>query len=221
MNCPNCGALNSDEREYCAVCDALLSAPGNTDWLAPAAEGENEPAGENRAYEANSSYESYGSYGSHGWEYSNADMAAFIDKSQPYYMEKFDYFSRGNKLSWNWCAFLFGVAWLAYRKMYKYTLIFVVLSIGLTAIIPQEYTGLSLVVPVVTGLIGNYLYMLHAQTKMRTAAEFSDQIERINYIRRSGGVSWRAVVAVCLIFIMTMIATVDAIDDAYYQNILM
>ncbi len=46
--------------------------------------------------------------------------AEYIKRNVDKYLEKFKKMHRNNtKVSWNWCAFLFGGAWFLYRKMYK------------------------------------------------------------------------------------------------------
>lgn len=46
--------------------------------------------------------------------------AEYIKRNVDTYLEKFKKMHRNNtKISWNWCAFLFGGTWFLYRKMYK------------------------------------------------------------------------------------------------------
>lgn len=59
--------------------------------------------------------------------------AEYIKRNVDKYLEKFKKMHRNNtKVSWNWCAFLFGGAWFLYRKMYKCFILtyLIILAIG-------------------------------------------------------------------------------------------
>ena len=52
------------------------------------------------------------------------ERAEYIQKNIGTYLRKFNKIDSGDKASsWNWCAFLFTVDWLVYRKMYKLAVI--------------------------------------------------------------------------------------------------
>lgn len=68
--------------------------------------------------------------------YTVDEYASVIQKNIPKFMPRFMMFERtGRKVSWNWAAFFFGPFWLAYRKMYKYAL----LGLLLTFFIPLVF----------------------------------------------------------------------------------
>ena len=45
-----------------------------------------------------------------------------FETEEKYYEKAFDHLEKTGKHTWNWAAFLFGELWMAYRKMYLYTL---------------------------------------------------------------------------------------------------
>ena len=71
----------------------------------------------------------------------NSTVREFVDKNYDYYREKF--IRSGDKkffIQFNLCAFLFGVHWFFYRKMYKVAIIYsaalILLSVLATVVIP-------------------------------------------------------------------------------------
>lgn len=88
-------------------------------------------------------------------------FSAFIGPNADRYIENFQKFRTGTtesfELTWNWSAFLFGPAWLLYRKMNKWALLLYLLYT-----IPY----LSLICAIVLGLSGYYLYYNHVKAKI-------------------------------------------------------
>jgi TPR repeat protein len=84
-----------------------------------------------------------------------------------------DSFGR-SRISWNWAAFFFGGAWLAYRKMYGAALIYLVtvFALALAAALtlsPVSGRVLSLIIPsVCLAMVGNQLLHSHVKAKVRT-----------------------------------------------------
>ena len=48
-------------------------------------------------------------------------------EEEEYYVKAFKRLDETGKNTWNWAAFFFGPAWMAYRKMYLYAFLFVVI----------------------------------------------------------------------------------------------
>lgn len=55
--------------------------------------------------------------------------AEYFESEEEYYIKAFKRLDETGKHTWNWAAFLFGSAWMAYRKMYLYTLFFVLIIV--------------------------------------------------------------------------------------------
>lgn len=129
--------------------------------------------------------------------------AAFFQKSKFYYIEKLRSFQTGVKFFFNVYAFLFGVFWFMYRKMYLEVLIILVIR-GIEELIENylspddnpEGTGKvfsilsTLITGIVIGFLSNYLYLRKAEKMVRVAKEkyLSDE-ERKTFLLKKGGVS--------------------------------
>lgn len=155
-----------------------------------------------------------------GADYSRQEMADFIAKNQQYYMEKFSYLEQEefswNKFGYNAGAFFFGPFWLAYRKMYRNCLFFSVIYVIIYVSIPREFKyAFHLMMPIVNGYIGNFLYMLHVKEKLRAAPEFGDPA-REDYIRKKGGVGWGvplALLGICSFIVIFIARTIYMFFD--------
>ena len=112
-------------------------------------------------------------------------------KQQTYYMASFiNQEARGYKpaLSWNGSAFIFGIFWLLYRKMYLFAILFASVMVILSIYIIYPYLQNHLfydkyliikpsidvtvifcisISAVFLGLFGNYFYYLHVDGKLR------------------------------------------------------
>lgn len=63
-------------------------------------------------------------------DYTVKDYGEVVQKSREYYIPNFFMMDKTKrKVSWNWAAFFFSWAWLAYRKLYKEAVICVILSV--------------------------------------------------------------------------------------------
>lgn len=72
--------------------------------------------------------------------------------------------------SWNWGAFFLGAFWLAYRKMYLFTLLYIVIIAAIYSIVPSGYvTGIAvtIITAIILGAFGNKLYLTHAENKIK------------------------------------------------------
>ncbi len=89
------------------------------------------------------------------------EFKIFIGKNADYYLYKFRNFSvRGANsfaVTWNWSAFFLGFIWMLYRKMYLWALIAFFIAFTPVAL-PLTMIG--------WGIVGNYLYYLHARKKI-------------------------------------------------------
>lgn len=65
-----------------------------------------------------------------------SDWHIFIDENASRYMELFSkHKDKKVFFSWNWSAFFFNVYWMFYRKMYKYALLFLMISLLFSAML--------------------------------------------------------------------------------------
>ena len=125
------------------------------------------------------------------------DLAVFIGKNAEKYLPKFRSFTAGGRdsfrVTWNWPAFFFSFWWMLYRKMYLWALL--ALFLGCVPF-------LGLVLMVVFGISGNYLYFLHAKKRVAEVRSApGTEVERAAALARAGGVNNVAVVLAPLLLI--------------------
>lgn len=72
-----------------------------------------------------------------------AEWHSFVDRNASRYVDIYAK-NEGKKffLSWNWAACLFGFNWLCYRKMYKFTCIYIVINLILTILLTAVGIGI-------------------------------------------------------------------------------
>jgi serine/threonine protein kinase len=125
----------------------------------------------------------------------------FIDKNPSYYLAKWKKIERsGNPVSWNWSAFLWLPFWAAYRKMYLYTGLHLLL-LGMVSLIvnalTDKFTSLNAFYLAITvntvpwmvfSLLGNAIYRSHVTMKLRQiSAKGLGRDREQELIRRTGG----------------------------------
>lgn len=142
----------------------------------------------------------------------------------------FNQANSGNKLKWNWWAFLLTPVWFFYKKMHIPGLLLGSLGFVLTYLsfilanhfqlfqegfwenyaktggmipflIPATCLALLLVTPVLAGCYGNWLYFLRFK---RTVQMLSDQTDAQTYLSKKGGSSWLSAMAAVLILVATV-----------------
>ena len=110
------------------------------------------------------------------------EFKIFIGKHADYYLYKFRNFSvRGANsfaVTWNWSAFFLGFIWMLYRKMYLWALIAFFIAFTPVAF-PLTMIG--------WGIVGNYLYYLHARKKILEYKSRQSQISTALSLSDLGG----------------------------------
>lgn len=146
---------------------------------------------------------------------SPAEMLAFIGEKNPeYYMDKWTRFQDNSKfISWNWPAFLFGIFWFWFRKMYN--MVGIIIAINLASTILLFHYGwmrsiVSLTVIICCGLLGNQLYISHAVRKIKSAKFTSgyDNNMLFRRIRSIGGTTWVPVIIAIILFVLFVLLLV-------------
>lgn len=140
------------------------------------------------------------------------DLYNFIKTKQDYYMKKFSKMENSNNsISWNWCSFIFGAAWFAYRKMYGFAAAYCIISY-LTAAIPGIGLYINFLLWILSGILGNYFYKQHTEKHLQAATNLSDY-EKSNYIHKKGGTSIGAVFALYAIIFVTIFTFLSVISS--------
>jgi len=151
----------------------------------------------------------------------------FFEKNSDYYLAKWKEFKTGKFYTFNLMAFLFGIMWFLYRKMYKeagiLSLIIIVETcvslyfIGDQSELSKTYDYvMQAVYAIVTGFVGNYLYMRSTQRKLSMVDSFNYQGDSLEaHLRKVGGTSWLAVIVGVLIFIVLLAIIMFFTDPSF------
>lgn len=124
-------------------------------------------------------------------------IKAFAGDETEYYVQKWEAIEKGSVIgeSFNGAAFLFNIFWLLYRKLYWQALL-VVLAFVVVAIFVEASTSVGvllakyggLIVMVILGTWGNYLYLKKYQKTVRNSELLSSgPEEQMEYLRAKGG----------------------------------
>lgn len=120
------------------------------------------------------------------------EIELFVGKNAGYYGTVFRKFNiRGQETftpTWNWSAFLFNFWWMLYRKLYLWSLLWLLLTF-----IPF----FGLIFMIAAGISGNYLYYRHATSKIREAKSLQSPAQLPAVLTELGGVNgWVIPVAI-------------------------
>lgn len=137
----------------------------------------------------------------------------YFVRENPYkYLSKFKKFNIAGvdhfTPTWNWSAFLFSDPWLLYRKLYFWALITFILSL-----IP----GINIIVFVLWGICGNYVYYKHVKKKI-LALKTSNPYYDVHVLSKVGGVNtWVIPVFIILsiIFLFLKISNLISVINQY------
>ncbi|WP_338813563.1 DUF2628 domain-containing protein [Bernardetia sp. Wsw4-3y2] len=133
----------------------------------------------------------------------NTLFELFFHKSKEYYIDKLISYQKGQKFTFNVFAFLFGLFWFIYRKMYlqAFVILLIVVGEGFLEVLffpdMDESTintvnvVMTILIATITGFMGNYLYIKHAERVITNAQQKYNDTEQIHKIvKRKGGVSY-------------------------------
>lgn len=151
--------------------------------------------------------------------------AVYIRRNVDTYLEKFKRMhNNDSRISWNWCAFLFCVIWLAYRKLYKAFILIVLLTFLLTVGVgvafiplymrgfnPYEHTGIvfgvsfavGLIPMLISGMFGNLWYRRKLD-KLVAAGDNAETREEKEMIYKKGGVNIPFMIILLVIFALNI-----------------
>jgi len=119
--------------------------------------------------------------------------AVYVRDKVDYYMDKFSKIQMsGDKVSWNWAAFLFTSYWLIYRKMYKLFAIVAALEIFIIPAVAELVTPLgylTFATNILLGLFGNYLYMNNIDQLIDNEPA-GDMMAVTDYQNKNGGTTY-------------------------------
>ncbi|HBV95477.1 MAG TPA: hypothetical protein DEF36_00285 [Desulfotomaculum sp.] len=192
MFCTKCGKRLPEQNNFCTQCGNIIRPPIEHSYT------ERKSSEEPDIPQAQTASEAH--------ELSNGiteeDFRRFIGNKADYYISKWKKANTSSPKvffpSWNWAAFLITCIWAAYRKMYAYAALFLVLTVILYLITDIALLPLgALVINIVAGITGNYLYFLHCSSKISSAKKTGN-----NNYTSAGGTNWQAIVVSVLACIL-------------------
>jgi hypothetical protein len=140
-------------------------------------------------------------------------MQCFVgeEKYQHYYQKAFSQLTATKHVAGiNWGAFVFGVIWLFYRKMYGYGTLVVALLVTLSILenmFKFEAKGVGIAVSVSLGLVGNSLYKKFAEQKIAKVHRQLSASDLNQALEQAGGTNLGlAWVLLAFIFVAVFIA---------------
>jgi hypothetical protein len=129
------------------------------------------------------------------------EIRAFVGSNAHYYLQQFSKFNITGiekfAITWNWSCFGFTFLWMLYRKMYLLAVLtFIVFCIP----------GVNILLHIVAGVVGNYLYYGHVKQMILEIRSISSQ-QNVNLVfQEVGGVHrWVISFGVFIIIIMTIL----------------
>lgn len=132
------------------------------------------------------------------------DFELFVgEKKAEYYTTRFEMFmDQDAKAGWNWPALFVPTLWMAYRKMYLQSIAYLVITIIISLLAMKiAFIGyFNFVIGFGFPIIANYVYYLHAKSKIEKSYEINDSDEREVFIKKAGGTN------VTAIFIMIIVS---------------
>lgn len=189
MFCSNCGQKNDLQARFCFNCGQPITIPNqhvhrlNTTESVNQSFAENEWTGQTDLAE-------------------DQDLVDFVGSQYPYYQQKWQLSDQPETAaSWNWSAFLLGIFWLGYRKMFQPILVLLAVYLILDVIdmLAGFHPITSFVVVtapyaafVLLGMYGNALYYRHANKQIEKLKPYDPNNQ---LIKLKGGTTKKGIFA--------------------------
>jgi len=148
-----------------------------------------------------------------------AEAEAFIGKKSDYYLEKW---GNPTQASHNWAAYLGGIGWLLYRKMYIEALVLLALWTLLDVLLwPLPFfdtidRAVTMGIWILVGTYGNTLYHRKFLRVTRKGDHLEGE-ERLRFLNKKGGTSILAAVVLTPVFVFLSILVFDALFPLLWQ----
>lgn len=191
MYCSKCGKEVVAEAAFCPACGTAVFTSAKSQLAQPSVQ--SAPAKDDEA------------------------LKIFVGKNYEYYQHKWEIAEqKKGKQSWNWAAFLLAFSWMAYRKMYFYSWIFIG-AVGIETLCEYAFGLSDMLSNAITigiagpfGLLGNYWYKLHVEKTVKEITTTNTPEQAKIELARQGGTSIGAAIgfAVALLAMVILVAVV-------------
>lgn len=147
-------------------------------------------------------------------------LEQYFGKKKDYYLPKLQALENGEKHSFNLNAFLFGVLWVLYRRMYFYVFILLLVGVaesklekilldrfGNTYDMQMSLRFLWLIIfGIVLGNFGNYFFLEYSKKKIKKIISTTDEeVIRMKKLKKSGSGNWIIIVSIALVLVLSLI----------------
>lgn len=141
-------------------------------------------------------------------------VGVFVGKNYSYYARKWEEAGEPTRKSkFNWAAFFLGLGWMAYRKMYRNSLIYVAAIVLLSIweavagdFPPAVSHALDLAIPLVVAMQANRWYRRHVEQKLALLApEDECDAQCTERLARAGGTSLAAAIGVVVLTLVLIL----------------
>lgn len=134
------------------------------------------------------------------------EVDLFIQKNKKYYEDKFKKMNdTGKSISWNWSAFLMGIYWMIYRKMYFKAGAFFILSMVACS---TPYIGwiLNLAIVIGVGIYANALYFDHINENIKKLEILTsdNSVDKEEIINKLGGTNLPLAIGLYTVAVFTL-----------------
>ena len=129
------------------------------------------------------------------------EIRTFVGVNSYYYIQSFSKFTLTGRekfcATWNWSCFGFTFLWFLYRKMY---------FLSALAFVVFLLPGVNIILHIVFGIIGNYLYYRHAKDKIQEIRATQSSQNYVTVLQEMGGVNkWVIMLGMILGIIMAVL----------------
>lgn len=132
------------------------------------------------------------------------DVRAFVGENSYYYGQQFSKFTITGRekfcVTWNWSCCGFASLWFLYRKMYFWAVVtFIVFLLP----------GVNIILHIVAGMVGNYLYYRHAKERILEIRVTQSTQNYIPLLKEIGGVNkWVITIGIVISVFMAILFSV-------------
>ncbi|MDD2582775.1 MAG: DUF2628 domain-containing protein [Desulfuromonadaceae bacterium] len=128
---------------------------------------------------------------------SSDEVGVFVGDNASYYIQIFSKFTISGRerfcVTWNWSTFGFTFLWMLYRKMY---------ILALVTFVAFCIPGINIILHIVVGMVGNYLYYRHVKEKIVEIRSTQSPQNFYPVLREMGGVNRWVISLAVIISIM-------------------